>query len=73
MAKKIIDDGQGGELLEVTSPQNYTKESLVKQKAAIATWRSEENTRHATRIADLDAKETILDADIAMFKKVAQI
>ena len=70
MAKKIIDDGKGGELLEVTSPQNYTKESLVKQKEAIATWRGEENTRHATRIGDLDAKETILDADIAMFKKM---
>jgi len=64
---RIIDDGEGGKLLEITQSSTIVKAALVEQKAAIATWRAEENVRHEARLADLTAREMIIDKRIALF------
>ncbi len=64
----IIDDGKGGELLEVTESHTLTKDTLQAQKDAIAAWRVEEDSRHATKLTELDAREAIINERIAMFK-----
>ena len=63
----VIDDGEGGKLLESTQTSTITQAQLQAQKAAIQTWRDEADARHADRIAELDAREAEIDAKLAMF------
>ena len=66
--QKIIDDGKGGKLLEITESRTVHQEDLQQQKQAIATWREEENTRHTRRLDELDAREAEIDGKLAMFQ-----
>jgi len=66
-SEKIIDDGKGGELLEITEARTIRKDDLLKQKAAIATWRQEAIALHTARLDELDAREEEIDLKIAKF------
>ena len=63
----VIDDGEGGKLLESTQTSTITQAQLQAQKAVIQTWREGEEARHAARLDVLDGRETAVDAKIAMF------
>ena len=68
LSDKIIDDGKGGELLEITESTTIAKDALLKQKAAIAVWRDEAIAKHTARLNELAQREAEIDAKIAKFK-----
>ena len=68
LSDKIIDDGKGGELLEITESTTIAKDALLKQKAAIATWRDEAIAKHTAKLDELAEREAEIDTKIAKFK-----
>ena len=68
LSDKIIDDGKGGELLEMTESTTIAKDALLKQKAAIAVWREEAIVKHTAKLNELATREAAIDLKIAKFK-----
>ena len=72
LVDKIIDNGHGGKLLEITESRTITIDALKKRKQAIAKWREECIEKHIRKLNELDNREEEIDTKIAMFSKFSK-